>query len=274
MSIPGTAADHPFAAVAKIAAAATLTALLLCAPALLRAESAAPAACAAPAHLMESPFGLPRVAERLRRGEAVKIVALGSSSTEGVGATSVEATYPSRLAAELRVLWPGVAVTVVNKGVSGEQSRQMLARFPDDVIAERPDLLIWQAGTNSALVGGRIENLVENIDRGISLAHTAGIDVVLMTPQHSPKFERVADKEAFLHHLSTIAAANRVPVLRRYEVMKHWLESGQMTGAEMIDPDGLHLTDRSYFCLGRTAAHMVAALAGATNPRVPIASGR
>lgn len=271
MSIPGAAADHPFAAVARTAAAALLAMVAAAGPAPLRAQTPAAASCAVPTDLMESPFGLPNLAERVRRGNPIKIVALGSSSTEGVGASSPQATYPSRLAAELRRLWPNVSVTVMNKGVSGEQAPQMVARFERDVLAERPDLLIWQTGTNSALANGDIANLVEDIDRGIGLAQAAGIDVVLMTPQHSPRFERVRDRQAYLYNIATIADVNRVPVLRRYEMMKHWLDSGQMSGREMIDADGLHLTDRSYFCLGRTAARLIAGLTGATTSRIPVA---
>lgn len=236
------------------------------------AQTAAPEPCAVPSNLLESSFGLPRLAERLRRGESVKIVALGSSSTEGIGASRPEASYPSRLRAELRQLWPNVGITVVNKGVGGEQARHMVARFQRDVIDEKPDLLIWQTGTNSALANGDIESLVEDIDRGIDLAEAAGIDVLLMTPQHSPRFEKVRNKKAYLENIATIAAVNRVPVIRRYEMMKHWLDSGQMTGDEMIDPDELHLTDRSYFCLGRAVARIVSTLAGATNSRLPVAA--
>lgn len=268
-----TCADHCLSAAAKAAAVALVGLLcLMAAPVGLRAESPPAEACTTPSSLLDSQFGLPHLAERLRRGEPVKIVALGSSSTEGVGASTPQASYPSRLEGELRRLWPNVPVTVVNKGIGGEQARQMLARFHHDVLDEKPDLLIWQTGTNSALAHGEIDALVEDIDRGIDLAHTAGIDVLLMTPQHSPKFERVRNKHAYLDNIAIIAAVNRVPVLRRYEVMKHWLESGQMTGREMIDPDGLHLTDRSYFCLGLTAARMLSTLAGATNSRLPVAA--
>jgi lysophospholipase L1-like esterase len=273
MSTLETCADHCVSAAAKAVAAACLGLLcLMAAPVGLRAESPPAAACAVPSALLDSQFGLPHLAERLRRGEPIKIVALGSSSTEGVGASTPQASYPSRLEVELRGLWPNVPVTVVNKGVSGEQARQMLARFQHDVLDEKPDLLIWQTGTNSALAHGEIDALVEDIDRGIDLAHSAGIDVLLMTPQHSPKFDRVRNKQAYLDNIAIIAAVNRVPVLRRYEVMRHWLESRQMTGHEMIDPDGLHLTDRSYFCLGLTTARMLSALAGAANSRLPVAA--
>ena len=143
----------------------------------------------------------------------------------------------------------------------------MIGRFDRDVIAEKPDLLIWQTGTNIALTQGDVERFVADVDWGLDRAHELGIDVLLMTPQFSPRFEKVRNKLTYLHNLTTIGAVNGTPVLRRYEMMKHWLDSGQMTAQDMIDPDGLHLTDRSYHCLGVVTAKMVAVLA--TMPAKP-----
>src|SRR4051794_30745873 len=50
---------------------------------------------------------LPRVARQLASRLPVRIVAFGSSSTEGVGATSPSATYPARLEGELNQALPG-----------------------------------------------------------------------------------------------------------------------------------------------------------------------
>ena len=63
----------------------------------------------------------------------IKIVAIGSSSTSGAGASSPAATYPSRLEAELKARLPGLPITVLNKGIGGEEAAQMVARFDADV---------------------------------------------------------------------------------------------------------------------------------------------
>jgi len=242
--------------VAALAAASCLTATLVQAEPL-----SSQATCAVPASLLRSSYSLPHVTAKLRAGAPIKIVALGSSSTEGAGASNSASTYPSRMLEELRHLWPKSTVTVLNKGISGEQAHQMMARFERDVIEEKPDLLIWQTGTNSALQRGDLERFIADVDRGIDRARDMGIDVLLMTPQYSPKFEAVFNKQAYLHNLATIGALNSVPVFRRYEVMKHWQKSGQMTPTGMINADGLHLTDQSYYCLGVLTARMIASIA-------------
>lgn len=226
-----------------------------------RSETLPAHSCAVPHQLLNSANKLPRVAKKLQRGEPIKVVALGSSSTAGIGASVPKATYPSQFRAELQHLFPRSKITIVNKGIAGEDAMQMLGRFQRDVLDEHPDLLIWQTGTNSALHHDNVTAYSGKLTHGIDQAHAAGIDVLLMGPQFSPKFEAVPNHQAFLDHIAAIASVRRVPVLPRYQIMKYWVDSGEMTQAEMVNPDGLHQTDRSYHCLGIVAAHMVADLA-------------
>ena len=105
--------------------------------------------CSAPTEALRLTQPLVRMANRLARRQPVTIVAIGSSSTAGVGASAVETTYPSRLEAELKARIPGATIRVINHGVSGDQARDMLARFDTDVRDEHPDLVLWQLGTNT-----------------------------------------------------------------------------------------------------------------------------
>ena len=70
------------------------------------AVSPTQAACSAPAELAHFDRPLLHTMRRLESGKPLTIVAIGSSSTAGAGATSPAATYPSRLAAELRARLP------------------------------------------------------------------------------------------------------------------------------------------------------------------------
>jgi acyl-CoA thioesterase-1 len=107
--------------------------------------------CTAPDAVTHFKVSLPNTARAIRRGEALVIVAIGSSSTQGVGASDQAHTYPALLAEELRRRWPRLAVTVVNKGGGGETADLMLARFTRDVLPYRPQLVIWQTGSNSVV---------------------------------------------------------------------------------------------------------------------------
>src|SRR5215831_20045394 len=134
--------------------AAPLVAVLLLPGAVIPPSAAAtpPALrCTAPEAVTRFKVSLPNTARAIRRGEALVIVAIGSSSTQGVGASDEAHTYPALLAEELRRRWPRLDVTVVNKGVGGEDAEQMLARFTRDVLPYHPQLVIWQTGSNSVL---------------------------------------------------------------------------------------------------------------------------
>src|SRR5262245_16806559 len=94
---------------------------------------------------------LPHVANKLASGEPVLIIAFGSSSTSGYGSTSPEYTYPNRLAAQLHRHYPSADITVVNRGQGGEDAPEMMKRLQTAVIDMKPDLVIWQVGTNAVL---------------------------------------------------------------------------------------------------------------------------
>src|SRR6266576_7052543 len=89
--------------------------------------------------------GLTHFAQSLTRGQA-KIVAIGSSTTAGEG--NIKA-YSERLLSFLRAEYPNAKITMVNKGISGQEAPIELQLFDTDVIAEKPDLVIWQVGTNA-----------------------------------------------------------------------------------------------------------------------------
>jgi acyl-CoA thioesterase-1 len=231
------------------------------------AQTGIPKQCVVPPELLRSQYSLPRVAAKLEHGETVRIVAIGSSSTAGTGASSRKASYPAQLEGDLETLFPGSEVTVLNRGVPGDTAAMMMARFKRDALDPKPDLIIWQTGTNSALGGGDVERFTADVLQGIRMARKKNIEIMLMGPQYAPRFESVANRMSYLDHLRTIAALERVPIFPRYEIMKHWIQSGQFTPKTMIDPDGLHLTDSSYGCLGWLVARMIASPAVETAAR-------
>jgi len=200
---------------------------------------------------------LPHVAAKLRGGGEVVIVAVGSSSTQGIGATAAENTYPSQLAAELHDRMPGLALRVVNKGVGGENDRAMVARFERDVLAFRPDLVIWQLGTNNVIQDNGVVQDAPTIRRGIEQLKAADADVILMDPQYAPKVLGDPDHSDMLRILDDIARQERVPVFHRFAVMREWIRSGGADFEAILSNDGLHMNDRGYRCIGRLLADSI-----------------
>ena len=106
-------------------------------PAARPPSSAGTIACDVPDELMQVDDKLPRLAERLRAKQPVKIVAIGGASTTGLAAGSSELAYPHRLQEILARGIPYSPITVVNRGVPRQTAQQMLERFPTDVSRRR-----------------------------------------------------------------------------------------------------------------------------------------
>jgi lysophospholipase L1-like esterase len=201
---------------------------------------------------------LDRSAGRIDQGSPLTIVAMGSSSTQGVGASVPSSSYPSRLQEELRDRFPAVEIRVLNRGIGGQDVAEELNRLDRDVVAEHPDLMIWQVGTNAVLRRDDLAADEELIRRGVSLMKEDKIDVVLMDLQYA---RRVLARPAWgemERMIGEIAHSNRVGLFRRFEIMQEWDHTHQLAPAAMIGPDGLHMTDASYGCLASQLAEALA----------------
>jgi len=199
-------------------------------------------------------YTLKRTSQKIAAAQPIKIVAIGSSSTAGAGASSPAMSYPGRLQVELQALMPRVPVTVVNRGVNGEEAREMLARFERDVFAEKPDLVIWQVGSNSVLRDRPLSEAPAALNAGLKLLREHGADVVLMNPQYAPKVFTRHDIEGMVHLIAVAAKDDSIDLFQRYAVMRYWQLTEGLTFSAFLSPDELHLNDWSYGCVAKLLA--------------------
>jgi lysophospholipase L1-like esterase len=219
---------------------------------------AAEPACPTPPALLSIKPTLTYVAAKLAKREKLTILAMGSSSTEGIGASSPAATYPSRLEAELRKRFPNVDIRVINRGRGGEDAAEEVVRLERDVVADDPDLVIWQIGTNAALRG--LDPAVQRamLRRGIAMIKQSAADIVLMGLQYAPRVLASPAHATMEKLIAEVAERNRVGLFRRFEIMRHWFSAAPAESVPAIAADGLHMTDRSYACLAVGLADAIA----------------
>jgi lysophospholipase L1-like esterase len=237
------------------------------------AASADPADCSAPPSLSAILPGLERSAARLEAKQPLLIVAVGSSSTAGTGASGPDKTYPSQLQADLRRRFPGEDLTVLNRGKGGEDAGEELARLDRDVVAAHPDLVIWQLGTNAVLRRDDLDADAGLMERGVAILKSDGIDVVLMDLQYAPRVLNRPAYPAMEQLIADTARQGDVGLYRRFDIMRYWQENDRFP-AGMTAVDGLHMTDPSYACLGTNLADALAAnwdAVAKTHPRPPAA---
>lgn len=219
---------------------------------------AAEPACPTPPALLSIQPTLTYVAAKIAKREKLTILAMGSSSTQGIGASNPGATYPSRLEAELRQRFPDIEIRVINRGKGGEDAPEELVRLQRDVVTDDPDLVIWQIGTNAALrtVDPAVERDV--LRRGIAVIKDSAADVVLMDLQYAPRVLAAPAAMTMEKLIAEVAERNRVGLFRRFDIMRHWLSAAPDAAASAVAPDGLHMNDRSYACLAAGLADAIA----------------
>ena len=247
--------DNPQRRVSTLLAATLFAGLALASPA--RADTAGPT-CATPLDLIRLANPLPHLAQKVAAGDPITIVAIGSSSTSGAGASSPAANYPSRLSIELKRHFPKVSFTMLNRGVNGEEIGDMLARFDSAVIAAKPDLVLWQLGTNSVIRGHQLGDHGLLIREGLAKIRAIGADVVLIDPQYAPKVIAKPDAESMVTLISATAKREDVDLFRRFEVMRHWRDVEQLGFDTFVSPDGLHMNDWSYACMAKGLGNALA----------------
>ena len=208
--------------------------------------------CLPPKGGAKSMGSLPHVASKLASGQPVVIVAFGSSSTAGFGATSPEYNYPNRLAAQLRRHYPGADITVLNRGKGGEDAPEMMKRLQAEVIDAKPDLVIWQVGTNAVLRNLDPADTAKTVEDGVARIQAAGADVVLVDPQYSPKVTERAERAGLMVKLlGKVAHLRHVGIFPRFEVMRDWHDQQALPIDSFVIADGLHMNDWGYACFAQ-----------------------
>jgi lysophospholipase L1-like esterase len=213
--------------------------------------------CQIPKDLARFNAPLPNLTQNVAALNGVHIIALGSSSTAGSGASSQLASYPARLDAELDRRFPRKDFIVTNYGTGGQLASDMLARIKEDVLVQMPALVIWQTGVNDAVQDVGLELFQETLERGVRELKRAGIDVILVDMQFYPRSERVAVYGDYLKAMRTVANEQNIPLFSRFAIMKHLVKSGQYTSSQLLAPDNFHLNDLSYGCLADLLADAI-----------------
>ena len=186
-------------------------------------------------------YGLTHFAQSLTRGKA-RIVAIGSSTTAGEGNIK---PYPERLLSFLQAEYPNAEIIMVNKGVGGQEAPSELQRLMADVISEKPDLVIWQVGTNAVWQSPdqnplSFNETVRAIQDGlVKLSDETLADVVLMDLQYVPAVLTPAKRDkaiAMVETISELARNASVNVFRRFAFMKGLCEVEKVSFDRIVDP--------------------------------------
>jgi acyl-CoA thioesterase I len=212
-------------------------------------------------------WSLPRVAARLAARRPLTVVAIGSSSTQGVGASVPDSSYPALLRRHLAAYYPASTIEVWNKGIGGQMLGQMRARFATDVFAYSPQLAILQTGTNDAIARVPMDAFAEELRTAIRELRAADIDVVLMDSQRYPGDGMLTPYIDYQALMARVAVELGVPLLRRFAWMTEMEQPRHVPWEKLLYRDYFHPSDLTYSCTGRMLAEGVVGAVAATVAR-------
>lgn len=201
---------------------------------------------------------LPHVARLLQYKKPVKITLFGSSSTEGVGASSIATSYAGVFEQTLRAAVPD-KLEVINRGIGGQGAVQMHDRLAQ-VLADKADLVIWQGGVNDPLTGVNLTDFEQITRDDLRALRENGADVALMDLQWCRLLDECPVAPAFQASVHALGQELEMPVFPRFEMMKQWSKTYGL-GREDLSPDGIHMGDAGYQLLGEAVATWVLELA-------------
>jgi len=267
-------ADHSVRRAALIAVA-VMAGLAACGPqARVARESTRRAAC--PGDLLTL-ISAPKV---------FKVVAFGDSTTAPLA--GLKRPYAIALGEDLPNR--GIAATVINAGIGGNNTTQARKRLKDDVLDQKPDLVIVQFGINDAMVDvwtnpPATTSRVSKKDYEVNLRdivrriRAGGGQVILMTPnplrwvkylrEHfgKPPY-RLDDPQGFTFILRDyaeivrqIARSEKVPLVDVYTIFEDY---GKAKGHAVDDllGDGVHPNDAGHKIIAERLLEMITSRLG------------
>jgi lysophospholipase L1-like esterase len=208
-------------------------------------------------HLAPAKFRRPlkSLSRALRAKPHVKILAIGSSSTVGLGASSPAATYVARLEPTLEGALKGIDFNVIGRGMSGEEAQGAADRMKKEVQEAKPDLVVWQVGTNDALRHVSLDKFKHCLKTTLEWLADNKIDVVLINPQYGEALIQDAYYGDVVAAIADVAHESRVLLVDRFDAMR---ELQRERGDRFyLTADSLHMNDVGYRCMAEQLARAI-----------------
>ncbi len=214
--------------------------------------------CAAPKDLTEGGTDFPATKAALKSGGPVDVLAMGSASMLGPGGKADRA-FPARMTGLLQAAFPAAQVRLTVRSGRGLTAAGMLAALPGALAERHYSLVLWQTATVEAVRSLPADELFQTLTEGAKQVHDAGADLVLIDPQYSRFLRANADLDPYLQMMQRAAALPDVFLLRRYDLMRTWVDSGQIDLERASRTQRDSVADALHDCLARKLAESILA---------------
>jgi hypothetical protein len=229
---------------------------LVAAMALMNAAAFAAEECEVPPSFIASDSDLTRVTKSIKSQHRLDIAVVGTgSSALPPGPDGENFAYPARLQAALLQLLPGTDIKVTAHVQARQTTAEMAADLKQILSAEKPALVVWQAGTFDAVNGIDPEEFKASLGEGVDMINTAGADVDLMNMQYSPRTESMLDVTAYADIMRWVAQEHGALLFDRLAIMHFWSDQGTFdlyAATKKYD-----MARKVHDCIGRALASQI-----------------
>ncbi|MFO0888016.1 MAG: GDSL-type esterase/lipase family protein [Isosphaeraceae bacterium] len=129
------------------------------------------------------PASLPKARALLAAGGPLSVICFGDSVTGVYYHTGSRRAYTDMLEIALRQAHPRARIIAINAGISGNTTRDALARIDHDVLDKRPDLVSVMFGLND-MTRVPVDEYRENLRAIVAKCRAANAEVILCTPNN------------------------------------------------------------------------------------------
>jgi hypothetical protein len=236
---------------------------LVAAMALMNTAALAAEECEVPPSFIASDSDLTRVAKAIKDQHRLDIAVVGTgSSTLPPGPDGENFAYPARLQAALLQLLPGNEIKVVAHVQTRQTTAEMAADLKQILAAEKPALVVWQAGTFDAVSGIDPEEFKTSLSEGVDTINTGGADIDLMNMQYSPRTESMLGVATYADIMRWVAQEHGTLLFDRLAIMRFWNDQGTFdlyAATKKYD-----MARKVHDCIGRVLASQIVTAAHLT----------
>lgn len=184
----------------------------------------------------------------------MKIVFFGDSITESnrnlLDPNDLGVGYVKIAAGKLRLLYPDAELEILNRGVGGDRTAELLQRVQTDIVDEHPDVVVLAIGVNDVwhrfLLGKEVtlERFTENYEKLVEIIKGTGAKLLLLQPfvlnmEDKPRLRPYLQK--FNGAISEIAAREDLTLIPLDEIFTGLTQDIK---PEQFSVDGVHPTHR------------------------------
>ena len=211
--------------------------------------------CQVPGMVEASSVPLPNTTNALKERKRIRILTIGA--TDNGGRHSLRGSYQDLIERTLELTIKGLDVVLIKRGISGELAANAARRLKIEVAVNKPDLVLWQVGTNDAMAFVPVEDLRETITSTVHWLRNHRIDVVLVGLHYSPHMLHDPSYQAIRQMMRQVTDTEKVLRIRLYEAMEMILQAQSIE--ERNQANEFALTEAGYTCMAEYVARAITA---------------